>query len=195
MISGYVGWRRRLVRREETGQETYRSAASSLPTRARKKLTGKEDWYRKTEKRKRDYYDSEEFTGIKRIWRDVEKKEDEKEVKTVAVMFVPYTKESELARQLRQAECELGAQTGVEIKIVERAGVKLVDMLHKADPWKGMDCGREQCFLCSTKQKTGKRKEQDCTKRSIVYENWCITCEKREMQRVEDMKLEEEEKK
>ena len=84
MISGYVGWRRRLVRREETGQETYRSAASSLPTRARKKLTGKEDWYRKTEKRKKDYYDSEEFTGIKRIRREGEKKEDETETKFIS---------------------------------------------------------------------------------------------------------------
>ena len=70
-----------------------------------------------------------------------------------------------------------------------------MDLLHKADPWKGADCGREHCLLCSTKQKTGKRKEQDCTKRSIVYENWCITCEKNEMEKIEDMELEEEAKK
>ena len=101
--------------------------------------------------------------------REGEKKGSEQEVRTVAVMFVPYTKESELTRQLRQAESELGLQTGVRIKIVERAGTKLMDLLHKADPWKGIDCGREQCFLCSTKKKTEKRKEQDCTRRSIVY--------------------------
>ena len=70
-----------------------------------------------------------------------------------------------------------------------------MDLLHKADPWKGIDCGRELCFLCSTKKKTEKKKEQDCTKRSIVYENWCITCEKREIERLEEMEISEDEKK
>ena len=40
VISGYRGWRRRLERRKEEGGSQYRSAASSLITRTRKKLTG-----------------------------------------------------------------------------------------------------------------------------------------------------------
>ena len=31
--------------------------------------------------------------------------------------------------------------TGYRLKIVERGGTKLVDMLHKANPWAGQDCG------------------------------------------------------
>ena len=51
---GYIAWKRRLQRREEEGSGLYRSAASSLQGRTRKKLTGKEDWYktRKANKRK-----------------------------------------------------------------------------------------------------------------------------------------------
>ena len=47
--------------------------------------------------------------------------------------------------------------------------------------------------MCQTKLKTEKRKQQDCTRRNIVYENWCITCEKRSLQEIEDMELEEAE--
>ena len=41
--------------------------------------------------------------------------------------------------------------TGYRIKIVERGGKKLVDILHKANPWAGQDCQREGCLLCKTK--------------------------------------------
>ena len=52
VISGYRGWKRRILRRVEEGGEAYRSAARSLPSRARKKLTGKVDWYKNSKKRK-----------------------------------------------------------------------------------------------------------------------------------------------
>ena len=44
VVSGYVAWKRRAKRRQDEGSELYRSAASSLFTRTRRKLTGKEDW-------------------------------------------------------------------------------------------------------------------------------------------------------
>ena len=88
-------------------------------------------------------------------------------------MFVPCTKGGELARRLREAEMELGKQTGIRLKITERAGTKIVDILHKANPWQGEDCNREKCFICSTKQKTEKNLSQDCSKRNVVYETWC----------------------
>ena len=83
----------------------------------------------------------------------------------------------------------------MRIKIVKRAGTKLVDLLRKADPWQGEDCSREQCPLCSTKVKTGERKEQDCTRRSIVYKNWCITWEQRDQEKLEEMDIDDEKRK
>ena len=123
-------------------------------------------------------------------------KEDTKD-KTKCVMFVPFTWRSELAQRLRKAEEQLAEMTGTKIKIVERAGTSLADTLTKADPWQGEDCGRDKCLLCSTKQRTGKNKSQDCFRRNAVYETWCITCQdnekkKIEMQAGEDKKLREE---
>ena len=42
-----------------------------------------------------------------------------------AVMFVPYTVASEIAKRMRYAEDKLLEMTGYKMKIVERAGLKL----------------------------------------------------------------------
>ena len=120
VVSGYAGWIRRKRRRLEEGSEIYRSAATSLPKRARTKLTGKEDWFRKKRKREHDEFDEKRKGKGKR--RRQGEKEEEDEARTVSVMFVPYTKDGELAKRLREAESELGKQTGIKIKIVERTG-------------------------------------------------------------------------
>ena len=65
-----------------------------------------------------------------------------------AVMFIPLPKHSELAARLRDSEMKMEELTGYRIKIVERGGTKLVDILHKANPWAGEDCKRESCLLC-----------------------------------------------
>ena len=194
ITSGYKGWKRRIERRkEESGTgSVYRSAAKSLPSRARKKLTGKVDWYRKKEKGKRDREDQEPPAESKRRRVKPEKEEE----RIVSVMFVPYTAGSELVKRLRNAENELAKQTGIKIKMVEKAGVKLVDQLHKSDPWEGGDCERENCLLCKTKVTHEEVRRQDCTRRNIVYETWCLSCEKRDKEKIEaeeeDEKIREE---
>ena len=74
------------------------------------------------------------------------------------------------------------SMTGYRLKIVERSGLKLEDILHKADPWQGQDCNRERCFLCKTKSITGKNTTQDCSRRSLVYETWCMTCHEADLE-------------
>ena len=101
-------------------------------------------------------------------------------------MFVPYTRGSELAKELRETEYQMGDMTGSRLKVVERAGVKLMDMLTRANPWKGQDCGRQKCLLCETKKYTGKHLGQECTRRNLVYETRCITCEERENKKIEE---------
>ena len=98
-----------------------------------------------------------------------------------AVLFVPYTVGSILAKKMRDAENTMQEMTGYRLKIVERAGTKLEDVLTKADPWQGQECGREKCLLSLTKQRTGKQSTQDCTRRNLVYESWCITCQEKDM--------------
>ena len=55
-------------------------------------------------------------------------------------------------------------------------------------------------MMCKTKDKTWKNKSQSCTKRSLVYEMWCLECDERENEKIKreadgDEKLEEELKK
>ena len=124
--------------------------------------------------------------SMRRRWREKKKK------KVKAVLFAPYTKNSALAMKLREAEEKLATLTGYKLKIVERAGTKLEDLLTKSNPWQGIDCGRKLCLLCETKEKTGKNKGQDCHKRSCVYEIWCIDCQEAGEKEVEGKYTEDE---
>ena len=91
-------------------------------------------------------------------------------------MFVPFTRHSDLATRLRENEERMATMTGYKMKIVEKGGTKLVDILTKSNPWAGEDCQRERCLLCETKQITGKKNTQDCRKRNCVYETKCLKC-------------------
>ena len=145
-------------------------------------MTGREDWF-KTDKRKRK---EDEDDKIRTNKRKRGGEEEEPEGRTVSVLFVPYTVGGELIRRLRHAEQEMTRQTGVKVKMVEKAGTKLVDMLHQSDPWQGGDCGREGCLLCRTKVENEGKDRQDCTQRSVVYETWCLNCEKTDTEEKED---------
>ena len=92
------------------------------------------------------------------------------------VMYISFTNHSGLSSKLREADHTMGELTGYKLKIVERAGTKLEDLLTKSNPWQGIDCGRTSCLLCESKERTGLHKTQDCHKRSCVYEIWCQDC-------------------
>ena len=51
-----------------------------------------------------------------------------------AVLFVPYTVNSELASQIKKVIQDLRPWTRLNIKVVERCGLKLEDMLCKSNP-------------------------------------------------------------
>ena len=91
-----------------------------------------------------------------------------------------------MAKNLRQEEERQMSMTGYRIKIVEQAGRKISELLHSSNPWRGEDCGRDDCWPCNTKKITGKDKRKECTKRSLVYETWCITCFEAEKERIEE---------
>ena len=104
----------------------------------------------------------------------------------IGVMIVPFTWGSELAKEVRMVEQRMKEISGWHYKVAERAGDSLVDLLHKADPWAGQDCLRPQCMLCKTKMKTGKQLKQDCSKRNIIYETWCMNCYQEDKKKIEE---------
>ena len=152
------------------------------------KLLEKTSWYKK--KRKRDDSESEEMEpNHRKIWKEKKgkpKEEVEGEARIKAVLFAPFTPIGELAKELRLAEVKLAELTGYKLKVVERAGTRLEDLLTKSDPWQGSDCLREKCLMCKTKAKTGKNKTQSCSKRSLVYEIWCQDCDEKEIVKIRE---------
>ena len=73
-------------------------------------------------------------------------------------------------------------KSGFKIKIVERSGVKIKDMLHKKDPFRKRQCERFDCFVCRS---NGKGKEI-CNKENIKYTISCTeNCKKKDIYRGE----------
>jgi hypothetical protein len=137
IISGVIGWRRKLERREEAGQKQYLEAKETLEARTDAKLLEKVSWFKGNSKRKLANQKSKfQYQPPAKKMRK-EKKEGKSSKAIKAVMFVPYTAHSELASKLRESDASMEERTGQRIKIVEKVGIKLVDMLHKADPWAG----------------------------------------------------------
>ena len=203
VISGVKGWKRKIDRRKKEGTDFYRTAKKTLKMRIKKKLTEKETWFKEKTK---DENEEEPGEGSKvpeggeapqYWWEEEKKRKKEEKVRArdtqqqninnnvLAVMFIPFTKNSGLARRYRQSEGNMGALCDYRLKFVERAGKKISDILTTSNPWRGQDCERDRCVPCDTKERTGKDKGQDCSKRSLVYETWCLECELKEKKKIE----------
>ena len=85
----------------------------------------------------------------------------------------------EYARRLRAAEPTLSDLTGYRVKIVERGGTTLEQLLVKSNPWAGGQCGRVKCMQCLTLKDGGDSK---CSKHNILYQNCAWSALKMEKQ-------------
>ena len=96
----------------------------------------KTDWFKMQRRKEKD--------GMKGCFR----KETEEKV-PIGIMFVPRTKEGKLVRMIREEERELGRTLGNTVKIVEKGGTKLCDLICPSNPWKSEDCKRKNCCICT----------------------------------------------
>ena len=74
--------------------------------------------------------------------------------------------------------------TGSRLKIEDKSGNKLEELLTSANPWKGADCKRPACLLGETKKYKGRLLKQECDRRNIKYETYCITCLERDTEEI-----------
>ena len=92
--------------------------------------------------------------GLGRDWsallKTSEDKSGEKEKRTEikGVLFVPHTEKSELSKRIREKLKAFETVSALRIKVIERTGEKLVEVLHKSNPWEDTNCGREDCKFC-----------------------------------------------
>ena len=159
----------------------------SLQSRINKKLVEPTQWYKKKieegeeeeggEERVNRELQSQGWTERKRgRGRRKPKRENKKERdngRVEGVLFLPHTNMSELAKRVRGRLDIFEEFSKLKVKVVERAGEKLVDVIHKSNPWDMSQCSREDCRFCNSKEEKlwGK-----CKCRNIVYENECMTC-------------------
>ena len=182
----------------ENSENRYRSGIESLQTREHKKLTEKTNWFRRwkgseerivEEREQKENRIEMEKTTTEKIkeWEielkegndEIEEKEPDELLKIElpkAVIFVPSTENSQLAKEIRSVITQLKPWTGISLKVVERAGQKLEEILHRSDPWENYDCGREECNPCKSAYKSEKPRFGNCKRRSVIYRVWCNTC-------------------
>ena len=183
-INGIRGWDRKKDRMLRDSGRLFRTSRESLKVRTKKKLIGKTTWYRgkkTTDSKKEDRIlqeDSEEGTNQGgKNGRGIKKDntlEGRKDLKTAAVLFVDNTKDSELARAMREVIGRLENILGYKVKIVERSGTPLKLMFPLSKIGEGQQCGRLDCITC-TQDNRGET-VPPCRKRSVLYENICTSC-------------------
>ena len=213
-VSALTGYKRQETVRKLRKLPKYRSGQQSLKSRMDKKLNEKFNWFKQSKKNLNKYCnnenikkktDQDETEKKKCRWQHYRKKkpkiaalEKEIEIKgdieAKAVLFIQNTKDSLLANQVREMIQSLKPWTGINLKVVERAGDKIQDLLHKSNPWEDKDCERKSCHPCLSSSKSDESEFKSCTKRSIIYETWCQTClskEEKKLRRNRDIFEEE----
>ena len=81
-------------------------------------------------------------------------------------IMLPYTKNSELKKEY--AKCI--EDSGLPIRVVEKAGVSLKRKFQRSDPTAERRCSREDCFICTSEG------EGNCKAEGINYEIVCKEC-------------------
>ena len=140
-----------------------------------KKLLEKSNWFRKKKsplEGDEEEAGSKKYIGPKQKAKCSKKLEGKKSGNTnpITVLFVPKTPAGELARRLREVETEIEKISGDRVKVVEKAGVMLKNILHKANPWAGDQCGRQECLVCR------QEKGGNCRQRNATYSTECKRC-------------------
>ena len=93
-----------------------------------------------------------------------------KEGAVESVMFVQATENSELKNRIQIS----AKKNGLKIKVQERTGTKLKQILQRSDPFSKKRCNRETCEIC--KRELGNM----CRVQGCVYELECKGCSGKE---------------
>ena len=163
LISGLRGYKR-MERDVESGKRPInRPEWMGVRGRRLKRLIGNKTWF-KMKKGKRK-------VGNK--WKKKNKvlggKLEDREVETV--MVVPYTNCSKLQKEIQEADDNfVMGGTGKRLRIVERGGQSLEQILGRNDPWGGHGCTRTDCMQCQH----GGGEGGECQGENVLYKISCL---------------------
>ena len=121
----------------------YRNRQWKKSEREKKKLQNKTNWYKKKNTNKNKNYKS--------------------------VIFIPATPKSQLQKQYTK----IINKHRLKIKVIEKAGTQIKNLVQKSDPFKPNKCQDTNCFPC---QSNSEDKTSKCRKDGIVYSIKCNKC-------------------
>ena len=185
IVNGIKAYERKLKEHRDGIRNLHRTAGESGGARSRKKLLDKSEWFkgkRKTRKETEEQNPEASNTirqgGVKKSYEkykiiSYKKQQDERtDMKTRTVLFVEQTEKGRLAKSIREVLTRLESLLGFRVKVVERSGTSLRNLMPNTNPWAGSHCSRTECTTCN---QVGEVKP-DCTRRNLVYENICNDC-------------------
>ena len=91
-----------------------------------------------------------------------------------AVLFLPATPDSLLADKTREVVNQEGKRLGLNVKVVERAGISLKQQLVKTDLGMGDPCPQGDCVICLTNPGEGGSLHHH--RSGCLYEGACMIC-------------------
>ena len=130
ILSAMRRYERKEFQRKAQNKKKFRHGKDTLAKRIRKKLAESTTWFKNNRDKKNQ--ENEKMYNKEKKWRN----ENEKITDSPqAVLFVPFTNGSGLAKKIRETVQQLKPFTKIHLKVVERAGRKVIDTLHRSNPW------------------------------------------------------------
>ena len=94
-----------------------------------------------------------------------------------AVMFVPPTPGGELVKKLKKRETELNFGNRMNIRFIEKPGIKMKNLVVKKDPFPKVKCAEKNCPFCNQTPQIKTNEKQRCSTHNVGYRFKCESCE------------------
>ena len=103
-------------------------------------------------------------------------KENEKQY--TSILFVPPTPQGELARMLKKREMELNLNSRMNIKIIEKGGTKMKNLIVNKNPFEPKKCSISNCPFCNDGKilKICDSNKMHCSTHNFGYTISCSEC-------------------
>ena len=112
---------------------------------------------------------------------------EKSKIQYTSVLFVTPTPGGVLAKELRKREEELNKNDKERIKIEEKGGLKMKDILCSKNPFQKTKCLQKTCPLCTESEFVEITTEEvkiPCNTNNIGYRWLCLTCKERNVVKV-----------
>ena len=112
---------------------------------------------------------------------------EKSKIKYRSVLFVAPTPGGVLVKELRKREAELNKNSKERIKIEEKGGIKIKDILVTKNPFKKSKCVEKTCPLCTSSEYVQTSEGEvkiPCNTHNVGYRWLCLTCRDRNITKV-----------